>query len=210
MHRLARAGLAQLSPAAEAVGQHGDAAHLRRYGFLSVPPGGAVPDWVATADTLDALGTAADTLGSWRVLAATASRDLVAARLAEAHLDATGILRQLGGDPPGPGSLWGVWAAEPPDARVAARRTGDGPGGWALTGRKAWCSGAGLLTHALVTADDVSRGKPAPDVFLEAARRINVDPAACMAFEDATLGVQAATAAGMTVLDVRTILAGRE
>jgi hypothetical protein len=35
-----------------------DAAHLRRYGFLSVPPGGPTPDWVTTADTLDGLGAA--------------------------------------------------------------------------------------------------------------------------------------------------------
>jgi beta-phosphoglucomutase-like phosphatase (HAD superfamily) len=40
-------------------------------------------------------------------------------------------------------------------------------------------------------------------VFLEAARQIGVDPKLCMAFEDANLGIQAATAAGMTVVDVR-------
>ncbi|HEY0008724.1 MAG TPA: beta-phosphoglucomutase family hydrolase [Tepidisphaeraceae bacterium] len=59
--------------------------------------------------------------------------------------------------------------------------------------------------NALVTADDVQHGKPAPDVFLEAARRIGVDPKLCMAFEDATPGVEAATAAGMMVFDVRTL-----
>ncbi len=56
---------------------------------------------------------------------------------------------------------------------------------------------------ALVAAEDVKHGKPAPDVFLEAARLINVDPKLCMAFEDANLGVQSATAAGMMVIDVR-------
>ncbi len=56
---------------------------------------------------------------------------------------------------------------------------------------------------ALVAAEDVTHGKPAPDVFLEAARRINVDPMLCLAFEDANLGVQSATAAGMAVIDVR-------
>jgi beta-phosphoglucomutase family hydrolase len=56
---------------------------------------------------------------------------------------------------------------------------------------------------ALVAAEDVEHGKPAPDVFLEAARRINVDPTLCMAFEDANLGVQSATAAGMLVVDIR-------
>jgi beta-phosphoglucomutase family hydrolase len=63
----------------------------------------------------------------------------------------------------------------------------------------------GLLPYfgAIVTADDVARGKPAPDIFLESARRINVAPADCYAFEDAELGIQAARAAGMTVIDVR-------
>ncbi|HEX8339387.1 MAG TPA: HAD-IA family hydrolase [Tepidisphaeraceae bacterium] len=58
---------------------------------------------------------------------------------------------------------------------------------------------------AFVTVEDVRRGKPAPDTFLEAARRINVPPGECMAFEDADLGVESATAAGMLVLDVRTL-----
>ena len=56
---------------------------------------------------------------------------------------------------------------------------------------------------ALVTADDVQHGKPAPDIFLEAARRIGVDAQKCVAFEDAELGLQSARAAGMTVIDVR-------
>ena len=56
---------------------------------------------------------------------------------------------------------------------------------------------------ALVTADDVAHGKPAPDIFLEAARRIAVAPARCCAFEDAELGLQSARAAGMLVIDVR-------
>jgi beta-phosphoglucomutase family hydrolase len=57
--------------------------------------------------------------------------------------------------------------------------------------------------QAIVAAEDVKNGKPAPDVFLEAARRLGVDSKLCMAFEDANLGVEAATAAGMTVVDVR-------
>ncbi len=100
---------------------------------------------------LDALGTATDTLGSWRVLAATASRDLVAARLAEAHLDATGILRQLDGDPPEPGSLWGVWAARAPHAVLEAE---PGPQGWTLHGATPWSSGSDRCTDALVGAGD--------------------------------------------------------
>jgi beta-phosphoglucomutase family hydrolase len=55
----------------------------------------------------------------------------------------------------------------------------------------------------IVTADDVARGKPAPDIFLEAARRLGVPPEACYAFEDADLGLQAARAAGMIAVDIR-------
>jgi beta-phosphoglucomutase family hydrolase len=56
---------------------------------------------------------------------------------------------------------------------------------------------------AIVTAEDVTHGKPAPDIFLEAARQLGVEPTLCMAFEDANMGVQAAEAAGMKVVDVR-------
>lgn len=57
--------------------------------------------------------------------------------------------------------------------------------------------------QAVVTADDVQHGKPAPDIFLEAARRLDVLPGLCCAFEDADLGLQAARAAGMLVFDIR-------
>ena len=62
-----------------------------------------------------------------------------------------------------------------------------------------------LLEHfrVVVTADDVANGKPAPDIFLEAARRLGVAPELCYAFEDAELGLQAARAAGMTAVDIR-------
>ena len=62
-----------------------------------------------------------------------------------------------------------------------------------------------LLSHfqAIVTADDVAHGKPAPDIFLEAARRIGVAPELCCAFEDGELGLQAARTAGMLTIDIR-------
>ncbi len=60
--------------------------------------------------------------------------------------------------------------------------------------------------QAMVCAEDTKNPKPAPDVFLEAARRINIDPKLCMAFEDANMGVQAAEAAGMLVCDVRKLV----
>lgn len=53
-----------------------------------------------------------------------------------------------------------------------------------------------------VTGDDVERGKPAPDLFLLAARRLRVAPANCVVFEDAPPGVEAAVAAGMRVAAV--------
>lgn len=57
---------------------------------------------------------------------------------------------------------------------------------------------------AMVCAEDVTRHKPEPDVFLEAARRLNVaDPARCVVFEDTDIGLEAARRAGMTGVDVR-------
>jgi beta-phosphoglucomutase family hydrolase len=62
---------------------------------------------------------------------------------------------------------------------------------------------ADKLFDAVVTAEDVVRHKPEPDIFLEAARRIGVDPAGCVVFEDAEPGIEAARRAGMRVVDVR-------
>ena len=55
---------------------------------------------------------------------------------------------------------------------------------------------------AIVAAEDVRRGKPDPEVFLTAAGRLRVDPAACVVVEDAAAGVAAAHAAGMRVIGV--------
>ncbi len=68
-----------------------------------------------------------------------------------------------------------------------------------------------VLTHlgivdwfqAIVTNEDVVRQKPAPDIFLEAARRIGVPPELCRAYEDTDLGMAAIRAAGMDAVDVR-------
>ncbi len=59
------------------------------------------------------------------------------------------------------------------------------------------------LFQSIVTADDVLNGKPAPDIFIEAARQLGVLPGLCLAFEDAELGLQSARAAGMLVIDIR-------
>jgi hypothetical protein len=87
-----------------------------------------------------------------RVLSRLGELDLTAGRLGEAHADAMAIGAELGGVAPGRDEIWGVWAAEPPTAGVTAMAP-TGPGEpWRLDGRKAWCSGAGIASHALVTA----------------------------------------------------------
>ena len=55
---------------------------------------------------------------------------------------------------------------------------------------------------ATVSSEEVSAGKPAPDVYLEAARRLEVDPGACAAIEDSTNGLRSARAARMAVVAV--------
>ena len=75
-----------------------------------------------------------------------------------------------------------------------------------LANVKASLEATGLLPlfPLIVSADDVSRGKPAPDVFLEAARRMGVAAAECVVLEDSDEGLRAARAAGMRAVDVRT------
>jgi HAD superfamily hydrolase (TIGR01509 family) len=55
---------------------------------------------------------------------------------------------------------------------------------------------------ATVSSEEVARGKPAPDVYLEAARRLGVDPALCAAIEDSHNGIRSARAAGMRVIAI--------
>ena len=56
------------------------------------------------------------------------------------------------------------------------------------------------LFEVTVSSEEVARGKPAPDVYLETARRLGVDPTRCAAVEDSASGIRAAHAAGMLVL----------
>lgn len=61
------------------------------------------------------------------------------------------------------------------------------------------------LSHCfdtIVTGCDVERGKPSPDVYLEAAKRCQVEPSACLVFEDIVPGILAGKAAGMKVCAV--------
>lgn len=60
------------------------------------------------------------------------------------------------------------------------------------------------LFSRIVGAEEVTRGKPSPDIFLAAAKALGVEPSACLAFEDAILGVISARDAGMTVVGLTT------
>jgi alkylation response protein AidB-like acyl-CoA dehydrogenase len=93
----------------------------------------------------------------WQVLAELSAADLTAGRVVEAHLDALAILAEAGLASDDPvlaeigvttESTWGVFAAEGPGVALDA----EDDEGWTLSGTKPWCSLAGLLSHALVTA----------------------------------------------------------
>ncbi len=94
---------------------------------------------------LPANGRSARRLG---LLAATARRDLVLARLVEAHADAVAIAAELGYCERESAQRWAVWAAGPPEA-VTAKQV---EGRWVLDGVKSWCSGVAFVTHALLDA----------------------------------------------------------
>ncbi|WP_024891691.1 hypothetical protein [Luteimonas huabeiensis] len=84
------------------------------------------------------------TRARWRALAELAARDLALAKVLEAHYDAQAICAELQAPGPGHDEVWAVWAAEPPHAQLRLE-------GERLHGRKAWCSGADFVSHALVT-----------------------------------------------------------
>lgn len=87
------------------------------------------------------------TLGRWRALAAIGALDLSLAKIFEGHTDALAIIAELGGSKPA--GISAVWAAELPHARVIFSA---GANGGTLTGRKAWCSGAAFVEHAVLSA----------------------------------------------------------
>jgi len=95
------------------------------------------------------------TLQRWQCLALSAHHDLGLAKLYEGHTDALAILEELGG-PSRPGASWGVWCAESRDAAVVLRHSADSQGQGVLAGRKQWCSGAAVLSHALVSCEDAN------------------------------------------------------
>lgn len=73
-------------------------------------------------------------------------------------------------------------------------------GVWETVTRTLEAIGLRDIFSVIVTQDQVARSKPAPDLFLEAARRMKVDPRKCLVIEDGLLGIEAAEAAGMTAV----------
>lgn len=126
---------------------------------LAVEAEGVAGDAAAALALADRLASSApvpgegETIRLWRLLATLGAADLTAARVAEAHLDALAILRQAGSSAE-PGRTWGVFAAEAPVMRLEATPAGEAGAddGWVLSGTKPWCSLAGRLDSALVTA----------------------------------------------------------
>ncbi len=111
----------------------------------------------------------------------------------------------------GPGGIRGI---EPVLALARGHRTGnEGPLAVAsgsvrrLVTRTLEALGIADWFAAVVTAEDTTRHKPEPDVFLEAARRLGADPAACTVYEDTDIGLEAARRAGMQPVDVRPLIA---
>jgi alkylation response protein AidB-like acyl-CoA dehydrogenase len=137
---------------------------VRRVVEPATDPSGSLATGVESALALAARLTSVaplpgtgDTLVRWQLLADLAAADLSVARVVEAHLDAVAILAEVAQDPgcppaaePGAAATWGVFAAEAPGAVLEAEP--DGHGGWLVDGVKPWCSLAGRLSHALVTA----------------------------------------------------------
>ena len=91
------------------------------------------------------------TLERFSRLAQVAGHDLRLCKLFEGHTDALAIIAELDSPLPPVGSVWGMWAAEPPTAKVRVRRDGQR---LIVDGRKAWCSGAAVVSHGLLTAWD--------------------------------------------------------
>ena len=101
------------------------------------------------ADRLPLPGTGA-TLQRWQALADVAAYDLSLAKLFEGHTDALAILAELNGSTGEGEGAWGTWCAEPPDARLHFTDP-DADGSVRIDGRKAWCSGATHVRHAVVS-----------------------------------------------------------
>ena len=83
-------------------------------------------------------------------------------------------------------------------------------GGRAMVEKTLAHIGLGGFFPVIVTAEDTVRHKPEPDVFLEAARRMGVEPQDCTVYEDTELGLEAGRRAGMATVDVRPLYLPRK
>jgi alkylation response protein AidB-like acyl-CoA dehydrogenase len=133
----------------------------RQCGVLDSPPT-QPPPWPRTAETVSRelrelqergeldlpLPGRGDTLARWRSLARYGRRDLCLARLAEGHVDAAAILGEAGRRPVA-GALYGVWASRSGGTGASVYHQN---GKWRLCGMVRFCSGAGHIDRALVTA----------------------------------------------------------
>ncbi|WP_439517963.1 acyl-CoA dehydrogenase [Hydrogenophaga sp.] len=91
------------------------------------------------------------TLQRWQALCLVAQHDLSLAKLFEGHTDALAVMAEAGPTAtPVPGATWGMWAAESPDGRTVVEPVG--ADGLRVNGAKCWCSGAGHVSHGLLTA----------------------------------------------------------
>ena len=134
-----------------------DSLQERLADMAGLAPGAALARLAAAGCTRLPFPGHGQTLARWRALAAVGAHDLSLAKLFEGHTDALAILHEAGVDPGGPEALWGTWCAEPPDARLLLLAAPDG--GVVLSGRKAWCSGARSVSHAVVSCWN-ERGEP--------------------------------------------------
>ncbi len=141
---------------------------------------------------LQSLAGIDDATGSARIRAAFPHLD--PARFAQ-DWEADVLARQSGGIPLKPGAVALLQAILLPKALATSSQRASAHRKLAVTG---------LARHFphVVTFDDVTRPKPAPEPYLAAAALLGVDPAACLAFEDSDTGAEAAHRAGMTVVQV--------
>lgn len=68
----------------------------------------------------------------------------------------------------------------------------------------------GKYVKFIISGEEVNKGKPDPEIFLTAAKKINVDPSNCIVIEDATNGVKAAKAAGMNCIALKNLDSGNQ
>ncbi|MEJ5313436.1 MULTISPECIES: HAD family phosphatase [Anaerolinea] len=71
-----------------------------------------------------------------------------------------------------------------------------------LAEKKLKAAGLSNFFQVIVTGDEVARGKPAPDLFLTAAKKLEVSPSSCVVLEDSEAGIQAASAAGIRCIHI--------